>query len=142
MAAVTSSRLASIEEHAPLIDVAKLLTRTQIGLIVICRHDRTMVGVLTKSDVVRQMGQCAGGSCQTRAADVMARQVTFCRPGDQLADVLLKMQTQDLVHVPVIDAGQKPIGVVNARDALRQLMAEEQYEESLLRNYVMGVGYQ
>jgi hypothetical protein len=30
---------------------------------------------------------------------------------------------------------------VNARDALRLLWAEEKYEEVLLRDYVMGIGY-
>jgi CBS domain-containing protein len=44
------------------------------------------------------------------------------------------------VHIPVVDENSKPLGVVNARDALRALLAEEKYEESLLRDYVMGVG--
>ena len=45
------------------------------------------------------------------------------------------------VHVPVIDEEAMPWGVVNARDALRLLWAEEKYEEVLLRDYVMGIGY-
>ena len=59
--------------------------------------------------------------------------------------VLVKMGCpgayRGFVHVPVIDAAGRPSGVVNARDALRELMAEGQYEEALLRDYVMGVGY-
>ena len=46
-----------------------------------------------------------------------------------------------LVHVPVVDAQHKSSGVLNARDALRELWAEGQYGEALLRDYVMGVGY-
>ena len=41
----------------------------------------------------------------------------------------------------VIDENSKPSGVVNAGDALRALMAEEKYEATLLRDYVMGTGY-
>lgn len=52
------------------------------------------------------------------------------------------MAERGFVHVPVVDLHSKPLGVVNARDALRVLLSEEQYEETLLRNYVMGVGYQ
>jgi CBS domain-containing protein len=140
--AIACSRMATIARDAMLIDVAKLLTQTQIDLVVVCNPDSSMVGVITKSDVVRQIGHCAGGACQTAAADVMTQQVTFCRASDRLADVLLTMQTQGLVHLPVIDGDRKPVGVVNARDALRLLMMEGQYEESLLRNYVMGIGYQ
>jgi len=43
---------------------------------------------------------------------------------------------------PWVDQHAIPSGVINARDALRELLAQEQYEESLLRDYVMGVGYQ
>ena len=38
-------------------------------------------------------------------------------------------------------AGQL-LGVVNARDGLRALLAAGNHEEALLRNYVMGIGYQ
>ena len=51
------------------------------------------------------------------------------------------MGKRGFVHIPVVDDGFKPLGVVNERDALRSLMAEGAYEESLLRDYVMGVGY-
>lgn len=140
--AIACSRMATIARDAMLVDVAKLLTQTHIALVVVCNPDRTMAGVISKSDFVRQIGHCAGRACQTAAVDVMTRQVTFCQASDRLADVLLTMQTQGFVHVPVIDGDRKPVGVVNARDALRLLMMEGQYEESLLRNYVMGIGYQ
>ena len=140
--AIACSRMATIARDALLRDAAKLLTQTQISLVVVCNPGRTMAGVITKSDIVRQIGHCAGGACQTAAADVMTRQVAFCRAADRLADVLLTMQTQGLIHLPVIDGDGQPVGVVTARDALRLLMMEGQYEEALLRNYVMGVGYQ
>ena len=34
------------------------------------------------------------------------------------------------------------LGVLNARDGLRALLAAGNHEEELLRNYVMGIGYQ
>ena len=51
------------------------------------------------------------------------------------------MEKRGFIHIPVVDEHVKPLGVVNARDALRALMAEGKYEASLLRDYVMGVGY-
>ena len=66
----------------------------------------------------------------------------FCEPHDVLLDVLFKMEGSGFVHLPVVDHNLLPFGVINARDALRALLADEQYEESLLRNYVTGIGYQ
>ena len=51
------------------------------------------------------------------------------------------MQQRGLVHVPLLDDQRRPIGVVNARDALRALVQAGEYEETLLREYVMGIGY-
>ena len=122
-------------------EVARLLSSTQISLVVVCDQAGLMVGVVTKTNIVRQIGHCEGAACTSTAAEIMTRDVTFCRTTDCLPDVLSMMQARGFVHVPVIDAAGRPSGVVNARDALRELMAEGQYEEALLRDYVMGVGY-
>jgi hypothetical protein len=41
----------------------------------------------------------------------------------------------------VVDQGSKPLGVLNARDVLQSLLQDVEYEEELLRDYVMNVGY-
>lgn len=52
------------------------------------------------------------------------------------------MEKIGFVHIPVLDEHAKPTGVLNAGDALRTLMADEKFEATQLRNYVMGIGYQ
>lgn len=137
----TRSRLAVVGDDTLLLKVAQLLSDTQISLVVVCDAAGVMVGVITKTNIVRQIGLCQGAACTSTAAEIMTRDVTFCRATDCLPDVLSMMQARGFVHVPVVDAQRKPSGVLNARDALRELWAEGQYEEALLRDYVMGVGY-
>ncbi|QNK72764.1 CBS domain-containing protein [Variovorax sp. PAMC28562] len=139
--AATRSRLRTVTVDALLREVARLLSNTQISLVVVCDEAGAMAGVVTKTDIVRQISDFEGAACARNAADVMTRNVTFCRATDSLPNVLTMMQVRGLVHVPVIDAAGTPTGVVNARDALRELLAEGKYEEALLRDYVMGVGY-
>ena len=139
--AVARSRLVTISADALLVDVAKLLSDTQISLVVVCDFDGAMVGVITKTNIVQQIGHIPGSACTTAAADVMTRDVTYCRPTDSLPDVLSMMKKRGFVHIPVVDENSKPSGVVNDRDALRALLAEGKYEASLLRDYVMGIGY-
>ena len=139
--ALARSRLVTISADALLVDVAKLLSDTHLSLVVVCDFDGAMVGVITKTNIVQQIGHCPESACTTAAADVMTRDVTYCRPTDPLPDVLSMMQKRGFVHIPVVDENSKPLGVVNALDALRALLTEEKYEASLLRDYVMGVGY-
>lgn len=139
--AATSSRLVVVREETLLLAVARLLSDTQISLIVVCDAVGAMVGVISKTDIVQRIGHCLGAACTATAAEIMTRDVTCCSGADCLPDVLSMMQACGFVHVPVVDAERKPSGVVNAREALRELWAEGQYEEALLRDYVMGVGY-
>jgi CBS domain-containing protein len=138
---MTRSRLQTVRTNSPLREVAQLLSNTHISLVVVCDQDERMIGVVSKSDVVRQIGRCAGHTCTDTVEGVMTRDVVSCCTTDGLSDVLSIMQVKGLVHIPVVEADGKPSGVVNARDALRELVLEGQYEEALLRDYVMGVGY-
>ena len=138
---LTRSRLVTVSADALLVDVANLLSDTHISLIVVCDSDGAMVGVITKTNIVQQIGLSCASIGTTLASDVMTRNVTSCRPTDSLADVLSMMEKSSFVHIPVVDEHAKPTGVVNAGDALRTLMADEKYEAALLRNYVMGIGY-
>ena len=43
---------------------------------------------------------------------------------------------------PVLDTDRKPQGVVHAREIVLALLDEVTHEELLLRDYVLGIGYQ
>lgn len=134
------ARLVMIAEQAPLLEAARLL-RAGIDLVVVCGSTGAVVGVITKTDVVARISQCQGGSCTIPAAGVMNADVLLCSSGDFLQEVWTKMNARGLKNVPIVDADGLPMGVLNARDALGVLLQVVKDEESLLRNYVMGVGY-
>jgi CBS domain-containing protein len=71
----------------------------------------------------------------------MMRNVILCHPSDLLRDVWAVMKERGVKNIPVIGQDSRPIGVLNARDVLEALMEEAEYEEALLRDYVMSVGY-
>ena len=68
--------------------------------------------------------------------------VTSRRLTDFLFDLLAMMEKHGFAHIPVVGANSKPCGVMNAGDALPTLMTDEKNEAKVLRNYVMGIGYQ
>ncbi|QPC92989.1 CBS domain-containing protein [Mesorhizobium sp. INR15] len=134
------NRLVTIGYDAPLLEAARLLGGSP-DLVVVCGSDGLLKGVITKTDIVRQIGQCQGSTCKIAASLVMTQDVTICRPTDWLRDIWLIMKVRRLRNIPVIDAASRPIGVLNAREALEALMQEVEQEETLLRDYVMCVGY-
>jgi len=71
----------------------------------------------------------------------MSRDVFRCGVDDQLQDVWAQMKQRGLKNVPIADGQSRPLGILTARDVLQLLLQEVEYEELLLRDYVMGIGY-
>ena len=138
---IALQRLITIRDDALLTEAAKLLSGTHTSLVVVCNPDGVMVGVITKTDVVRQIAHCEGGLLHDAAATVMTRDVTYCHPSDVLQDVLSIMKERGFVHIPIVDQDSRPAGVLNVRDALQVLLEEVEYDRSFIRDYVMGIGY-
>jgi CBS domain-containing protein len=136
-----SRRLMTLKADQSLREAAKLLSETHIGLVVVCGTDGSMAGVITKTDIVRQVAQGCGSTQTVPVSEIMAKNVVHCRPSDPLYEVLSSMMERGFVHIPVVDQDFRPSGVVNARDALHVLLGEVKGEASLLRDYVMGIGY-
>ena len=55
-------RLVTIKNGAPVIEAAKLLLDCHTDLLVVCGDDELMAGIITKTDVVRQMSVCQGAA--------------------------------------------------------------------------------
>ena len=139
---IARSRLLTVAVDALLVEVAALLSGAQISVVLVCDATGAAIGVITETTLVRRLGLGQADFFTTRAGDVMTPEFTICAPEDLLSDVLAMMHARGLIHVVLMDADRRPLGVLNARDGLRALLAAGNHEEALLRNYVMGIGYQ
>ena len=139
--AMGRSRLLTVKMDSLLVEVAALLSNAQISVVVVCDAAGLPVGTITETVLVRRLGLGQADFFTTHAADVATRDITTCAPDDSLSDVLAMMHKRGLIHVLVVDPDNKPLGVLNAPDGLRALLAAGNQEEELLRNYVMGTGY-
>lgn len=139
--------LPTARRHLQSIDVSTALLQAarRLGegcdMLLVCDAAGRLAGVLTKTDVVRQTGRCAGASCTAPVIGAMTRDVTTVTPDGWLQDVWDIMKARGFKNIPVVDANRCPLGVLNARDVLQTLLQEVREEESLLHDYVMNIGY-
>lgn len=141
MLPVARSRLVLIGEDKPLTEAASLLDDATRHMVVVCDGAGAMLGVITRTDIIRQIRHCQGCACTTACTAVMSKDVICCHADDWLHAVWARMKGMGLQSVPIIDAERRPIGLVSARDAMELLVTEIKHEEELLRDYVMCVGY-
>ena len=134
-------RLATIRWDSPVRTAAALMSKPHVELVVVCDSHGKMVGVLAKTDIVGQISSCAGNSCITGVDAIMTRQVVACRERDWVEDAWARMKEHGLPRLPVVDGEDRPIGILYARDVLQAMLSKAEDQESLLRDYVMGIGY-
>mgnify|MGYP000368517319 CR=1 FL=1 len=110
-----------------------------IGLLVVCDNDGRMLGVVSKSDLVRHLA--SAGSAEAPISCVMSDVVATASTEADLQATWQFMALRRLQNLPVVTAEHRPIGTLDIRDALQALLKAEQQQEDQLVRYISGVGY-
>lgn len=134
-------RLAVIDGNASICEVAALLAEGSTPLVVVCDDDGKAVGVITRTDIVRAFGRSGGLAVGMRARSVMSLSIQSCSEWQSLQSLWETMARTAMRSTPVLDAVGRPQGILHVHDVARALVDEIVNEETLLRDYVMGVGY-
>jgi CBS-domain-containing membrane protein len=135
-------RLAVLSQSASLCEAAGILANTATPLVVVCDRTGVASGVLTRTDIIKALARSGGDAVNLTAGALMSREILACHLDQGLQQVWDDLNAQSLRCAPILDDDGRPQGVVHARDLARALLDEVTYEEGLLRDYVLGVGYQ
>ena len=135
-------RLAVLSPEASLFDAARILANRATPLVVVCDGHGIAVGVISTSHIVNALATAGADALGLNAGALMTKPLLSCRVDEELQQVWTVMNSRTLPAAPLLDDDGRAQGVVHARDVAIALLDEVNYEELLLRNYVMGVGYQ
>ena len=133
------ARLVVVGDDALLQAAALCLCRPGVGLVIVCRESGEAAGVITKSDLVRHVTRA--GVAIGSVTPLMSQPIISCGPDDDLYGVWQTMNARRLQNLPVLGVDQKPLGVLDIRDAMQALFEHEQFQEQVLVNYIAGIGY-
>ena len=136
------ARLVVLSEKALVPDAAQILVNPNTPLVVVCDQEGIAVGVISRTDIIKLLARAGTEACATNAGAIMTKALVSCRVEQPLQQVWAILNAQSLRCAPILDDEGRALGVVHARDIARALLDEETHEEELLRDYVMGIGYQ
>jgi CBS domain-containing protein len=134
-------RLATLSCEAGVCDAAAILTNSATPLAVVCDGEGIAVGVIARIDVVKVLVGATADALNTSAEAMMTGAIVSFRPEQPLQDVWQTMNGRSLRCAPILDDHGRPLGIAHARDVAGALLEDVTYEELLLRDYVLGVGY-
>jgi len=135
-------RLAVLSREASLFDAARILANRDTPLVVVCDSDGIAIGVISSNHVINVLATAGVDAFSLNAGAIMTKPVLSCRVDENLQQIWAVMNSRILPCAPIVDDDGRAQGVLHARDVAIALIDEVNYEEVLLRDYVMGVGYQ
>jgi signal-transduction protein with cAMP-binding, CBS, and nucleotidyltransferase domain len=103
-------------------NVARIMSEEAIGAVVVHILDPVRiegdhpVGLLSERDLVRAIADGADPD-EEQAGNVMTLDLEFARPNETVRDVVLRMVSDEIRHLPVVEDGVV-VAMVSARDAL------------------------
>lgn len=134
-------RLVTLGGEAHVKEAAALLADRKYRLVVVCDQDQRMIGVVARRDIVRELSHCLGYACTMACSAIMTTDVIVCRSGDALDGLWKTMAERGLRSVPIVDDLRHPLGVATAPDIAEIMLSEVEYDQNVMKEYVMSVGY-
>jgi len=111
----------TVKGREPLREAAKAMYESRVGSVLVVDEEGRLRGILTERDVVYATAEGFPGD--TPVWEIMTEKPIVARPEEPLSEALKKMRSAGVRHLPVVDDGETPIGIVSLRDLLEALIA-------------------
>jgi len=107
----------------PLTQIAAVMSERKLGLVVVVDDEtgRTVIGVLSDSDIIRKAVAAGRSPSQILVQDIMTPNVITIKKDSTVSDAAGIMRTYSLKRLPVTENGQL-IGIISSTDIIRSLI--------------------
>ncbi|NEY88952.1 CBS domain-containing protein [Tabrizicola oligotrophica] len=132
-----SEGVVTVQPGLTVAQAAEVLSQKKIGALVISKDGKTLAGIVSERDIVREVGR-RGPSCLNDSVDsIMTAKVVTCVRADQTDAVLQKMTDGRFRHIPVIEGGQL-VGLISIGDVVKAKLSELSMEKDALEGMIKG----
>ena len=132
-----SDKVLTIAPDATVAEAARILSERRIGSLVVSTDGRTLQGILSERDIVREMGARGVGCLTERVEEMMTRDVVTCSCNDMADDVLARMTQGRFRHLPVVEDGAM-VGLLSIGDVVKARLSELSMEKDALEGMIKG----
>lgn len=132
--------VATIRPEATLRDAVHELTERNIGALVVSSDGRSLQGIISERDVVRQLVAAGTDALGHTVRDAMSADVVTCTQKATVDDLMGTMTERRVRHIPVVE-GDTLVGLVSIGDVVKSRIVELEVQTQALENYVSGTAY-
>lgn len=121
--------------HTKISEIVSALATNRIGALVVCDHDRHVVGIVSERDIVRILSLHGPAVMDATVSQHMTKEVVTCVERDTVDWLMEEMTTHRFRHVPVVE-GRKLVGIVSIGDVVKLRLAAAELEAASMREYI------
>jgi CBS domain-containing protein len=112
---------------------AQMMKKENVGPIPVIENEGTkkLVGIVTDRDLALKVVADGRDSKATKVEEVMTREVVTCRPEDDLQRALDAMSEHQLRRIPVVDDGNKLVGIIAQADVATRVKQSQKTAETV-----------
>ncbi len=107
----------SIDEEAPVAEVAKLMKVHDIGSVVIAKNKKAE-GMITEKDIIHQLVANGTDSSIIKAGNIMSKPLKVVRPDTTLEEATKLMRQYSIKRFPVVNENNELVGMISEGDIM------------------------
>ena len=127
--------VATIPGDASVTQLCELLTKHNIGAVVVSPDGTNVAGIVSERDIVRAVATHGPDIFSRDVSDFMTEVVAVCEPDNTTDDLMVTMTARRVRHVPVVQDDALS-GIVSIGDVVRVALEELQEEKATLLGYI------
>jgi CBS domain-containing protein len=105
--------------------------------LVVSASGNDIAGIISERDIVRALGQKAGGCLSMPVSGLMTKAVETCAPSDTADSLLERMTTGRFRHLPVVEDGRM-VGLLSIGDVVKARVTEIERENAAMADMLSG----
>lgn len=113
------------------------LVSNNIGALVVSGNGRTIEGIVSERDIVRQLHEHGAGALDLPVSSAMTVDVLTCGLDDNGDDLRPTMIDHRIRHLPVVRDGELA-GIVSIGDVVKSAISELETDREQLLGYIHG----
>src|SRR3954471_21334190 len=112
----------TIGSDATIQEAVECLQEKHIGCVLVSGPDGKLAGIFTERDLLNRVAGRRLDWRAVRIAAYMTRDPESLRPDDRIVWALNLMHVGGYRHVPLVDASNRPVGVISVKDIVSFLV--------------------
>jgi len=127
----------SVVPGTSVAEVAELLSARRIGAVIVSPDGKSLGGIVSERDVVRELGRRGPACLGDPVEQIMTARVLTCTRDERTDSVLQRMTDGRFRHMPVMDGAQM-VGLISIGDVVKARLMELSAEKDALEGMIKG----